>query len=604
MFRSCFLALLLYAAIAVGYWFWLDKVFDRPGSYWGAAGLGFVVFCCIGALMNAWTAWKDWTLASAARGHSPPRDGRLMAACGPIQPVGQPLLAPFSNAPCCLVEYDLSTQSKSTSTDDDTKTGSDLAGFLMTPSEIQTGAGNIRLLGFPILEETASYTLGSFTAARRARDFVSRTQFEDISGLRLVNVFSAIQDAWADEDGHVEKNLQLKKVNPQALFPDDLEAVWQEMYGEQAVEDPGAEIGKIEEELDEEEEDDEDFEDDDLDDNSPPLPYIPIPTLKENRIAPGEQVCVIGKYDEMRRGIRPSGFGMQGMRLIRGSIDTLEKKASASLWGNLLGGIFFLIVAHAATYFVMWAYLHNNPKLVQKRTQAAFTAAEKGEVPPLEELFKRGVDVNLRDDQGRTLLMWTHNLETAAWLIEQKIDIDAVEKHGNTALNFAAAQGHLDKAKLLIDSKAKLNLRNEQGHTALNSADSYGNADIAALLRAAGAEDDVITEKTGEPIAADGPQAAVVKKYVQAIFDKDAAALAATQVKAADYAIEDQWWKGWQDNVFTPFEKVEGFARGDSAVVTVYGKATKFDNAPAKITFQLRRSGNEWKVADKRLDIN
>ena len=604
MFRSCFLALLLYAAIAVGYWFWLDTVFDRPGSYWGAAGLGFVVFLCLGALINAKNAWKDWSLASAARSHSPPRDGRLMAACGPIQPIGQPLLAPFSNAPCCLVEYDLSTQSKSTSTDDDTKTGSDLAGFLMTPSEIQTGAGNIRLLGFPILEESASYTLGSYTAARRARDFVSRTQFEDISGLRLVNVFSAIQDAWADEDGNVEKNLQLKKVEPQLLFPDDLEAVWQAMYGEQPVEDPGAEVGKIEDEFDEDEENDEDFEDDELDVDGSPLPSIPIPTLKENRVAPGDQVCVIGKYDELRRGIRPSGFGMQGMRLIRGDIQTLEKKAGASLWGNLLGGIFFLIVAHAVTYFVMWAYVHNNPKRTQKLRSAAFAAAEKGEVPPLEQLFKRGVDVNIRDDQGRTLLMWTRNLETAAWLIEQKIDINAVEKHGNSALNFAAAQNHADKVKLLIDAKANLNLRNEQSRTALNSADAQEYKEIADMLRAAGAEDDVITEKNGDPIAEDSPQVAIVKKYVQAIYDKDAAALSATQVQADGAAIEDKWWQGWQDNIFSPFERTEGFTRGDSAVVTVYGKSKVFDNAPAKMTFQLRRIGGQWKVADKRLDIN
>jgi hypothetical protein len=525
-----------------------------------------------------------------------------MAACGTIQPVGQPLLAPFSNSPCCLVEYDLSTQTKSTS--DDAKTGSDLAGFLMTPCEVQTPAGNIRILGFPVLEETESYTLGSYTAARRARDFVSRTQFEDISGLRLVNVFSAIQDAWADEDGHVEKNLQLKKVDPQSLFPDDLEAVWQEIHGEQPTLESGAEIGDVEDEIEEDEADDE-FDDDEFDDdNGPPLPYIPLPTLKENRVAPGDQVCVIGKYDEMRRGIRPSGMGMHALRLIRGNVETLEKKASASLWSHLLGGVFFLILAHAVTYFVMWAYLNNNPKLTQKRASEAFAAAEKGEVPPLERLLKRGLDVNVRDDEGRTLLMWTRDIETAAWLIDQKIDINAVDKHGNTALAFAAAQNHLDKAKLLIEAKANLNLRDDASRTALNEADRAGNTEIAQLLRAAGAEDDVITAKNGEPIAEDGPQVAVVRRYVQAIFDQDATALNSTMVNPFDYQIEDDLWKSWQGNVFKSFEKIEGYARGDSAMVLAYGKSALFDNAPAKMTFQLRRVNGEWKVSDKRLDIN
>jgi hypothetical protein len=603
MFRSCFLALVMYAAIAVGYWFWLDTVFDRPGSYWGAAGLGFVVFCCIGALMNARTAWKDLSLASAARSHSPPRDGRLMAACGPIQPIGQPLLAPFSNNPCCLVEYDLSQESKSTSSDD-TKTGSDLAGFLMTPSEIQTGAGNIRLLGFPVLEETESYKLGSYTAARRARDFVSRTQFEDISGLRLVNVFSAIQDAWTDEDGHVEKNLRLKKVDPQALFPDDLEAVWQEIHGEQPVDEPDAEVGEVEDEdFDDEEDLDED--DDELDDDgeSSSLPYIPIPTLKENRIAPGDQVCVIGRYDEMRRGIRPSGMGMLALRLIRGNVETLERKARSSLWSHLLGGIFFLIVAHAATCFVMWAYL-NNDQTAKDRTYQAFSAAEKGEVPPIERLLKRGLSINVRDSEGRTLLMYTRNLENAAWLIEQKIDVNAVEKHGSTALHFAAAQNHLDKVKLLLAAQAQLNLRNERDRTPLNEADLQANTEIAALLRAAGAEDDAITAQNGEPIAADGPEAASVERYVEAIFAKDLVALNAAMVNPVDYNVDDNLWKGWQQNVFAKFEKIEGFTRGNSAVVTAHGKAVLFDNAPAKMTFQLRRINGEWKIADKRLDIN
>jgi hypothetical protein len=614
MFRSCFFALLLYAAIATGYWFWLDTVFETPGSYWGAAGLGLVVFLCLGALINAKTAWSDWSLASAARSHTPPRDGRMMAACGPIQPVDKPLLAPFSNMPCCLVEYDLSQESKSFSSDSDAKTGSDLAGFLMTPSEVQTGAGNVRLLGFPILEEGSSYTLQSFTAARRARDFVSRTQFEDISGLRLVNVFSAIQDAWTDEDGHVEKNLQLKKVDPQALFPDDLEAVWQEVYGEQPVDEPDAELGKSEDELlDEEELEDEldDEDEDDLDDDDgPPLPNIPIPTLKENRVSPGDQVCVIGRYDEMRRGIKPTGSGMQALRLIRGSIETLERKASSSLWSHLLGGIFFLILAHAATCFVMWAYL-NNDKNLQKRTNEAFQAARDKNVPKLERLVKRGLDINVRNSDERTLLMETRDPEVVDWLIRQKIDLNAVDKYNYTALKWAVTSDQiqpkqqLDIVKLLVEAGADLNIRDKTGKTALMEADEQEKEEVANLLRSAGAVDDRITAENSDPLPEDGgEQLAVVKQYVSSIFKQDAATLRDTLTSPFTYEADEKLWKGWQSKVFEPFEKFEGYTRGDNAIVIVYGKSKLFDNANAKMTFQLRRLNGQWKVADKELDIN
>ena len=211
----------------------------------------------------------------------------------------------------------------------------------MAPSEIHTRSGKIKLLGFPILEESDKHTLASFTAARRTRDFVSRTQFEDISGLRLINVFAAIQDAWTDEDGRVEKHLQLKKVDPQKLFPDDLEAVWQEMNGDQTI--AAAEAGEIEDELDEDEPDDEsDDEEFDDDDSGLSLSSLKLPVMQENRVAPGDLVCVIGKYDELNRGVRPTGAGMQALRLIRGDVDTLERKSRSSLTSHLLGGILFL----------------------------------------------------------------------------------------------------------------------------------------------------------------------------------------------------------------------------------------------------------------------
>lgn len=601
MVRGCLLALIMYAAIAVGYFFWLDTVFEPPESYWGAAGLGFVVFCCLGALMNARTAWKDSSLAAAARSQAPPRDGRLFAACGTIHPVGEPLLAPFSHAPCCLVEYDLKQESTS-SLDEDAKTGSDLAGFLMTPSEIRTGSGNFKLLGFPVLEEGNSHTLKSYTAARRARDFVSNTQFEDISGLRLVNVFGAIQDAWTDEDGQVEKNLQLKKVNPQALFPDDLEAVWQEIHGEKPINEP--EVGEITDaEIEEDEEDEIDDDDDESDDEGPAIPYIPIPTLKENRVEAGAQVCVIGKYDELRRGIRPVGSGMAAIRLIRGTVETLEGKSRSSLWSHLIGGLFFLLLAHGATYGVMQLYQHSDETL-RERTRTAFRAAEKGEVPPIERLLKRGLQINVRDLQQRTLLMATREPALAQWLIAHKIDINAVDRDGETALSHFAVGNQRKLVELLIAAGADLNIRDKSGQTSLEAAERAYHPEIAELLRQAGAEDYIISAKNGTALPADGgPQLVAAKQYVQSIFNRDAAQLAEVVVNP-NTEVDDSLWKGWQDEVFEPFERFEGYERGDQTTLNVYGKILSFNSAPARMEFLLRRVNGKWKVADKRLYIN
>ncbi|QDU25766.1 Ankyrin repeats (3 copies) [Anatilimnocola aggregata] len=608
MVRGCLFALLMYAAIAVGYFFWLDTVFDRPESYYAAAGLGFVVFCCIGALMNARTAWKDWSLASNARHQFPPRDRQLFAAAGPIQPVGQPLLAPFSNAPCCLCEYDLSTSPPPTDSSEE-KTGSDLAGFLMVPSEIQTGTGNVRLLGFPVLEEGTSYTLRSFTAARRARDFVSKTEFQDISGLRLLNAFAAIEDAWTDDDGSVEKNLQLKKVDPKKLFPDDLEAVWQEINGERAVEDPDAgisdeDLADEEDELENAELDDDELDDDDSSpDDSNPLPSIPLPTLKENRVGVGEQVVVIGRYDEMRRGVLPVGSGMKAIRLIRGDVDTLERKSRASLWSHLIGGLLFLVIAHAATYGAMYLYL-NSESQRRKFDSEAFQAAQAGEISKLQAMQKKGrLNIDVRDTEKKTLLMVAKDAATAQWLIENKVPLNAADQYGRTALRQAAGSGHEEIVKLLIEAKADLNVPDNIHETPLLAADQTHPA-IAEALRAAGAKDHVISAKNGQPLPEDGgPQLVAIRAYIQALRDRNAGDLYNLMTSPGSGDVAAQEWATWELSVLKAIERFEGYSTEDRATVTVYG--TWGDNdSPAKSRFQLLNVGGKWKIARNQIEIN
>lgn len=602
MARGCLLALAMYAAICVGYFFWLDTVFDRPGSYYGAAGLGLVVFLSIGALMNARTAWKDWSLASSARHAFPPRDGRLFAACGPIQPIGQPILAPFSGSPCCLCEYDLSTAEPSPDTNE--KAGSDLAGFLLTPSEIQTSTGNVRLLGFPVLEEGQSYSLKSFTAARRARDFVSRTHFEDISGLRLLNAFAAIEDAWTDDDGSVEKNLQLKKVDPSSLFPDDLEAVWQEVFGNRPVDEPETGVG--DDDLDEDEDEDDLDEDalDSADDSGEALPNVKLPTLKENRVAPGDQVCVIGRYDEVRRGILPVGSGMKAIRLIRGDIDTLERKARGTLWSHLLGGMFFLVMAHVATCFVMFMYLNSEPS-IRKFSSEAFKAAEKGDVAKLQAMKQRGqLRIDTVDSDKRTLLMKTKDTATAKWLIDNGVPLNVVDKEGVSALKIAALNDRTEIVQLLIDAKANLNLRDASGETALSAADRHGHPGVAAMLRAAGSEDSVVTAKNGQPLPEDGgPQLRMISAYIQSLQDKNASWLFSLMTKPSNVEIDEEMWRNYQLSAPKTIDRFEGFANEDNATVVVHGKWGENDS-PCKSTFQLRKIRGEWRIAGNVLEVN
>jgi len=353
MLRGCLSALGLYVALAVGYFFWFDSVFEPPATFIGAAVVGFLVLCCVGALTNARTALRDWSLVSTARHSLPPRDGELIAVIGTIHPLGDPLRAPFSGSECVVCEYDLARPTRATQAKDGSNSGSDYAGFLMTPCAIRSALGDMRLLGFPILEGFDETVCHGDAAIRNARNFLSSAPFEDRAGLKLVTVLSVFTDVWSDEDGLVQKNIKLSKAELHEILPEER---WDAKAGEQLAGDPGED--DTENAIDQGDESDVDGEDvagDDVEDEF----ALSIPRMKETRVAVGEQVCVIGVYDEMRRGLLPPKPGRNPNRLIRGSADQIEQKSRSSLFRNLIGSLVALIVIHAAIYGVMQAYLHS-----------------------------------------------------------------------------------------------------------------------------------------------------------------------------------------------------------------------------------------------------
>src|SRR5438477_6921346 len=132
MVRGCVIAFFLWLALSAGYWYWLDHAFDPPGSIVGGLVVGLIVAGCIGTLINARIALRDWFLTAGARHDLPLADGRIVVVSGSIHPVDKPLSAPFSGKECVICEYDLGRSSRGSSANQ-TNSGADYAGFLMTP---------------------------------------------------------------------------------------------------------------------------------------------------------------------------------------------------------------------------------------------------------------------------------------------------------------------------------------------------------------------------------------------------------------------------------------------------------------------------------------
>ncbi|MGI8979074.1 MAG: hypothetical protein ACR2FY_07600 [Pirellulaceae bacterium] len=410
MVRGCTIAFFLWIALAAGYWYWLDHAFDPPGSIIGGLIVGLIVAGCIGSIMGARIALRDWKLASGSQHGLPLADGRIVAISGTIHPIEKPLLAPFSGEECVICEYDLGRRTRDTSKGV-TSSGSDYTGFLMTPCVIRSQQGDIKLLGFPVLEGYFDTHCVGFEAASNGYQFLKGTEFENRTGLKMVTILSAFDDVWSDEDGLVQKNMRLGNIGVETLFPLDL---LQELAAREEArllrDGPDDEDEDEDEDLnDDEDEGNDEDEDEDIDEeelaaeSGVPASSALLPKMTEKRVMVGDTVCAIGVYHELQRGLRPKARGRTANRLIRGSAEEVAKNARSAMFTRFFAGLITLVIANAAVYGAMQLYLRS-PDTIRRRQDDAFQAVQDDNAAKLKTLLHRGVDPNRPDGNGRTLL--------------------------------------------------------------------------------------------------------------------------------------------------------------------------------------------------------
>lgn len=125
---------------------------------------------------------------------------------------------------------------------------------------------------------------------------------------------------------------------------------------------------------------------------------------------------------------------------------------------------------------------------------ALHEAVFRGEVEVVRVLVDMGVDVNVRDNKGRTALYelacnvfdidysfvrdvpvdlffgkkMSRVLETVKFLIEKGANVNFVDDRGRTALHEAAARGELEVVRVLVNMGVDVNVRDNDGNTALH----------------------------------------------------------------------------------------------------------------------------------------
>ena len=137
------------------------------------------------------------------------------------------------------------------------------------------------------------------------------------------------------------------------------------------------------------------------------------------------------------------------------------------------------------------------------RAAGAAAGAEEFLGPVVQALLAKGADVNDKDSNGETALMWASrfgHLGVVQVLLAKGADVNAKMGNGRTALMVASSNAfdwiyhleHLDQrldvVQALLAKGADVNAKDNDGATALMLASSSGLLDVVQALLAKGAD--------------------------------------------------------------------------------------------------------------------
>ena len=118
----------------------------------------------------------------------------------------------------------------------------------------------------------------------------------------------------------------------------------------------------------------------------------------------------------------------------------------------------------------------------------AVKAADKAAI---QALLRERVDVNAAEPDGATALHWaarTNDLQTAEMLIRAGANVKAANRYGVTPLYLACTSGNAAMIEILLKAGADPNTALPEGETALMTAARSGNVDAVNALLAHGAD--------------------------------------------------------------------------------------------------------------------
>ena len=444
--RGCTFFVLLFGALFALYLWFFTRYFEWPGNLF-AAGLGSI-FGAVGisGVGQLFWAWRDTAAFRRASRREPLADGRLVVLAGPIRPIGAPLTSPLGGRSCAAYEYEVSEDLPARKGHAASKR-TDLAGFAMAASVVETTGGAIRLLGFPLLDEFPQSSFAGAAATARARRYAASTPFEAMQGFAALQMLASFDDALADADGAVRKDFRM---------------------------------------------------------NEEPIPFERR-RLSERLVEVGQDVCALGRYDAEKRALVPRGATLN--RLWPGAPAAVRRRLVAQACSTAILGLCFFAVSHAmlgAAFYLSETRYARLPE--EQQASAIRSAIQDNDAAALERAVRQGANPNARDTFGDAVLLDVREPAMAAALVRLGADPNVRHRDdADTPLIRAARMGSVDLVRIFLAAHADVHARMTGGATALSEAIRGGHDDVAALLRAAGAgAPDLPVERA--PMDVEGPR--------------------------------------------------------------------------------------------------
>ena len=563
MKAGCYLTLALLTGLILANHAWLKMYVDPPEVWIGASLLGFFSWLSLGSLWNAWSLTGLIRALANARDGLLPADRQLAAIEGKLRPYADPIVAPFSDEPCVLYEYEISRRIRENK---QTRDIVDFAGIGMAPCEVATDDHAVALLGYPDLEGFESRPAGLGERAR-ARKYVVTTEWEDASGLRAITGFGSMMQALTSTGESIRRDFRM--IGP-ANCP------WLPQPGEDVDETTRR--------------------------SASGESYAPL--VKEKRLSPGQPVVAIGVYlAEVPALTTRPGTTFQRVQLRKGTIATALLQTQQSFRAYLIGGLISPLIIYAVAMGILWIYCHSDS--TQKRWKEEFRqAVTTSDEPRIRQLLARGLDINSAlDGEEKPALQMTDSMKMVRLLISLGADPNRTNEYGDTALMLAARGNKLDLVQTLIEGGADINAIRPMDHsTALVQATSAGLVEMCELLRSAGAVDEAVTATDGTPLDESHPAWKTCVEYVQAIHERNLDRMNAltSELRSRSTTAPD-WDALCNTRPLTP-QLQEGFVTGERATIRFRGETPAgFD---ATWVLQLVVEGGQWRILRERWVTN